>query len=118
VAASSFGSAANGLSTMLIIDRLGGSFLGSASTIGEIAGNLYNDEEKVFSFEFSSTRRQFLGVLSDSFPRTTPPLSGIVSFGRSGWLKLWPAADGAIVGSVLSLQSPATSLGGAICIMT
>jgi hypothetical protein len=112
VAASAFGSVADGLSTMLIIDRLGGSFLGSASTIGDIAGNLFNDEEKVFSFEFSSTRRQLLGVLSDAFPGTTPPLSATISSGRSGWLKLWPAADGAIVGSVLSLQSPATSLGG------
>jgi hypothetical protein len=91
-----------GLSAMLVIDRLGGSFLGSSNTIGQIAGNIYNDEERVLSFEFSSSRRQFVSALSDSFPRTTPPVSQAISLGHTGWLKLWTTADVPLVGSLLT----------------
>ncbi|NOT63192.1 MAG: hypothetical protein HOP19_23530, partial [Acidobacteria bacterium] len=56
---------------------------------------------------------QFRNRLDGVFPRTTPRMDALLPTGRSGWMKLWLATDGAIVGAALNRNGNATSQGGA-----
>jgi hypothetical protein len=102
-------SAADGNSTLLIIDRVGGSLATGVSTIGQIAGLVFDDMERPASFEFSTSRRQFRSVISASFPRTSPRISSIIPAGRAGWMKFWRPTDGAIIGCVLNYNQNAST---------
>jgi hypothetical protein len=111
LAVSNIPSPTDGNSMLLTLARLDGHLAGgSLSTIGQVFGLLYDDQEKVFSFEFTTTRRLFREVLSNTFPRTTPRLGTVIPTGRSGWLKLWRSSnDGALVGAILNFNANATS---------
>lgn len=104
LALSNLPSPVDGNATLLVLDRFGGNLATGLSTLGAIAGVLYNDTENGFSFEFSTTRRQFRSVLSNSFPRTAPRLATILPQGRSGWLKLARGSDGAILGAAINFN--------------
>lgn len=97
-------SPADGNVTLLILDRLDGNLATGLSTLGSIFGVLYNDAEAPYSFEFSSSRRQFRGVINATFPRTAPRVPTIIPAGRSGWLKLSRSSDGAIVGAAINFN--------------
>ncbi|MBI1765440.1 MAG: lamin tail domain-containing protein [Acidobacteria bacterium] len=97
-------SPADGNATLLILDRLSGNLATGLNTLGSITGVLYNDAEAPYSFEFSTTRRQFRAVINASFPRTAPRVPTIIPAGRSGWLKLARGSDGAFVGAALNFN--------------
>ena len=109
LALSNLPSPADGNSTLLAIARLDGNLATGLSTIGQIFGLLYDDQEKPFSFEFSTTRRLFREVLPGSFMRTTPRLNVVVPSGRSGWMKFWRSSDGAIIGAAINYNANALS---------
>jgi hypothetical protein len=109
LAASNIPSPVDGNSTLLVIDRLGGNLATGLSTIGQITGIAYDDMERAFSFEFSTTRRQFLSVISNAFPRTAPRISNIIPTGRTGWMKFSRATDGAIVGALINFNPNAAA---------
>lgn len=94
----------DGNTTLLILDRLDGNLATGLSTLGSIFGVLYNDAEAPYSFEFSSSRRQFRGVINATFPRTAPRVPSIIPAGRSGWLKLSRSSDGAFVGAAINFN--------------
>ena len=107
VAADSVPSAADGNSTMLVLNRIGGSLAGGASTIGSLFGLLYNDAENAFSFNITQGSCQLRNILSSSFPRTSPRFPDAVAAGRSGWLKLWlntGTNEGALVGATINFN--------------
>jgi hypothetical protein len=95
---------ASGNETMLILDRIGGSLLTSASKLGSMFGLLYDDVENAFSFSFFFDVCQFRAILSNNFPRTAPRYSQIIPPQRSGWMKLWQADDGAIIGVMINFN--------------
>ncbi len=97
-------SPADGNVTLLILDRLSGNLATGLNTLGSITGVLYNDAEAPFSFEFSTTRRQFRAVINGAFPRTAPRVPNIIPAGRSGWLKLARGSDGAFIGAALNFN--------------
>ena len=97
-------SPADGNTTLLILDRLDGNLATGLSTLGSIFGVLYNDTEAPYSFEFSTSRRQFRGVINATFPRTAPRVPNIIPAGRSGWLKLSRSSDGAFVGAAINFN--------------
>jgi hypothetical protein len=109
LAADNLPSAVDGNSTLLVIDRLGGSLVTGLSTIGQIAGVVYDDTENAFSFEFSTSRRQFRSVISNAFPRTVPRISNVIPSGRAGWMKFWRPTDGAIIGAMINFNPNATA---------
>jgi hypothetical protein len=109
LAVSNFPSPEDGNATLLIINRLGGSLLAGASTLGDIFGLLFDDTENGFSFEFSSSRRQLRQVISQSFPRTAFRLSRLIPRGRTGWMKFWRMSEGAILGAALNFNPQAAS---------
>src|SRR5215470_14184051 len=82
-------SPADGNSTLLVINRIGGSLATGLSTIGDVSGIAYDDVEQPASFEFSTSRRQFRSIISASFPRTSPRISSVIPAGRAGWMKFW-----------------------------
>jgi len=106
-------SPADGNSTLLVIDRIGGSLATGLGTIGDIAGIAYDDVEQPASFVFSATRRQFRQVISASFPRTSPRIPILIPAGRAGWMKFSRQTDGGIIGCVINFNPGASSVASA-----
>ena len=99
-------SALDGNSTVLVVDRIGGNLGTGISTIGQLFGILYDDEEHAYSFERSTTRRQFRAILSNSdFPRTVPRFTNVIPAGRTGWMKFWRSDDGGIIGAAINFNA-------------
>jgi hypothetical protein len=105
LAIDSIGSRADGNDTLLVVNRIGGNFATGAATIGSLFGLLFDDAESVFSFSIASGNCQVRGSIGNSFPRTTPRVESILPAGRTGWAKIWSAADAGLVGAVLNRNS-------------
>ncbi|HEX9000780.1 MAG TPA: lamin tail domain-containing protein [Blastocatellia bacterium] len=98
-------SAVDGNSTLLVIDRIGGNLGTGVSTIGQIFGLLFDDTEHSYSFERSTTRRQFRSLLTNSdFPRTVPRFTNVIPAGHTGWMKFWRDDDGGLIGAVINFN--------------
>ncbi|MDX2034877.1 MAG: DUF11 domain-containing protein [Blastocatellia bacterium] len=105
--ADSVPSVADGNSTMLIVDRIGGDLSAGASTIGSMFGLLYNDAENAFSFNITQGACQMRSILSSTFPRTSPRFTEVVAAGRTGWLKVWlntPNNEGGLIGATINFN--------------
>jgi uncharacterized repeat protein (TIGR01451 family) len=113
LAASNIPSPADGNSTLLVINRIGGNLGVSAATIGPLFGILYDDAETASSFTVTSNACQLKGVLSNSFPRSTPRLTEVIPAGRSGWLKFWGSNDIGILGAMLTQNVDSDKLANA-----
>ena len=106
-------SPADGNSTMLIIDRVGGNFTTSGATIGQFTGLLYDDSEQQFSFTANQAVCQYRTILSNNFPRTFTPFTRVLPAGRSGWMKFYTADDKALFGAQINFNPDSTSNPGA-----
>ncbi len=105
LAVSSIASPVDGNSALLVVDRIGGNLGTGVSTIGQLFGILYDDAEHAYSFERSTTRRQFRAILSSNdFPRTVPRFANVIPAGRTGWMKFWRDDDGGIIGAVINFN--------------
>jgi uncharacterized repeat protein (TIGR01451 family) len=102
-------SPADGNSTMIVLDRIGGNLDTSLSAIGPMFGILYNDLENPYSFGFTANSCQFRQTLSNTFPRSTPRLNQVIPAGASGWMKLWSAGDAALLGVAINLNRDAAT---------
>ncbi len=105
VAVDSIPSVADGNTTLLILDRIGGDLSVSGSLIGPVFGLLYDDIERSFSFSFNQSACQFRAIMSTSFPRSLPRFPEVVPAGRSGWMKLWMQNEGVLVGAAINQNS-------------
>jgi hypothetical protein len=109
LAASSLGSNLDGNSTMLIINRVGGSLVSGAASTGSLFGLLYDDAEAGVSFNLNGGC-QVQGVLSNSFPRVTGTFTGFIGQGRTGWMKIYSSQGNiGLVGSILTYNQNASS---------
>lgn len=114
LAVSSIPSAADGNSTLLVINQMSGSLLTGADRLGSLFGIMFDDQENPFSFTIPPQGRcQVEGILSNTFPRTTPPFGTIIPAGRTGWMKFWATADTAILGVVINFNAAAATSAGA-----
>ena len=69
-----------------------------------------DDAENPGSFTLSSSACQLRGVLSNSFPRSTPRLETLIPAGRSGWLKIYNiGTDAAYLGAAINFNPNAAS---------
>ncbi|MDX2032698.1 MAG: hypothetical protein SF339_18625 [Blastocatellia bacterium] len=105
-------SRADGNDTLVILNRVGGNLATGAATLSSIFGLMYDDSESVFSFSVVGGC-QLRGSLSNTFPRTTPRFETVIPAGRSGWAKMWTAADSAISGAVINTNPNAAASAGA-----
>lgn len=113
LAASSILSRADGNTTLLVIDRVGGSLVTNAGTVGTLFGNLYDDTESPYSFSISSSNCQIKQIITDNFPRTTPRFTQVVSAGRTGWMKFAAQNDIGIIGAIFNFNPNSTAVSGA-----
>ncbi len=100
-------SIADGNNTLLILNRVGGSLLTGASSIGSVFGLLFDANEKEYSFTFSGGC-QLKSSLSNAFPRTAPRFTTVVPKGGAGYMKFWATSDVAMLGAVLN-YNPASA---------
>jgi len=99
LALSNIPSRAAGLRMTLILNQIGGNFLSTTGGGGTLFGLLYDDQEQSQSFSVS-VGCQSVNVLSDTYPRTVPRFTTVVSAGRTGWMRLYSqAGTTAILGS-------------------
>jgi len=111
--ASNVPSPADGNSTMLILNRVGGDFQIGGATIGPINGLVYDDAETSYSFTANLGNCQSRQILSNNFPRTFTPFSRVIPAGRSGWMKFWTVSDRAMFGSMINYNPQAKSTSSA-----
>ncbi len=108
LAVDSLASAKDGNDTILIINRVDGSLVTGATTIGPVFGIMYDALEVGVSYSFSPGLCQFKSSLSDSFPRTTPRYGSVISSGNTGWTKFWGTSDKALMGAIIN-RNPTAS---------
>jgi hypothetical protein len=105
LAVDNIASPADGNSTMLILNRLDANVDDVTPNIGLLFGILYNDRENGYSFNLPGTGCQLRTVLSNGFPRTSPPFNTIISAGRSGWMRFWATNDTGMLGAVINFNA-------------
>lgn len=113
LAASSILSRADGNTTLLVIDRVGGNLSTNAGTVGNLFGVLYDDTENPFSFSIASSSCQIKQTISDNFPRTTPRFTQVIAAGRTGWMKFAAQAEIGIIGAIFNFNPNANAATGA-----
>lgn len=113
LAASGIGSRAEGNSTMLIVNRIGGDMTTSGALIGNLNGQLFDDAENGFSFTANVASCQLRRTLDNTFPRTFTPFDRVLPAGRTGWMKFWTVNDAALLGAQINYNSNAGSSAGA-----
>ncbi len=96
----------DGNDTLLVINRIGGSFVGG-DRLGTITGNLYNFDHPAENFSVNIATIQLVRSLSNSFPRIGPlSYDQMIPNGRIGWMYFGTnAPNQAIVGAVIN-QNP------------
>jgi len=102
LAIASLPSLANGNSSMLIINRIGGDLTTGAERLGTLAGLLFDDSEVARSFTLAAGGCQMRGLLGNNFPRTAPRYTTVIPAGRTGWMKFWAVGDEAISGVMIN----------------
>ena len=113
LAVSSIGSTLDGNVTRIIINRVGGSLLTSANSIGQIFGELFDDAEGVHSFTIPTSGCQRVATLGNDFPRTAPRFDLIIPAGQTGWMKFWSTSNVGLLGAVLNFNANAATAAGA-----
>jgi len=101
-----FRSPADGNSTLLILNRVGGSLVMGerAAAVGRISGEVTNSAGNSLSFTFTSGSTQFRAVLSDTFPAISPALPSFIPSGRTGWMKFAGDTDIGLLGAVINFN--------------
>ncbi len=97
-------SLADGNNTLLVLNRIGGDLTSGAATLTNIFGVFYDDTEMGASFTFTPGVCQFRSSITNTFPRITSRFAQFVPSGRSGWLKLFPTSDQAILGAAINFN--------------
>ena len=106
-------SAKDGNDTLLVVNRVGGSLVNGAASIGTLFGILFDELEAGYSFNVAGGC-QLRATLSDSFPRTTPRFTNVIPAGSTGWMKFWTTSGNAIMGAAINknTSTSATSFNG------
>lgn len=112
LAVSNIPSILDGNNTRLIVNRIGGSLVSGASSIGSVFGILYDDQEQSHSWNASWGCQRVI-QLNNDFPKTAPRYDQVIPAGQTGWMKFWPVANVGILGSVINRNPNAGTASGA-----
>lgn len=96
-------------STMLIVNPVGGNLntADSVNTIGTIAGQVFDESERGFSFVAPVNRCQLQATMNDSFPRIPTRLSKVISSGKVGMMRFATNDKAPIAGSIITFNPDA-----------
>lgn len=112
LASSSIPARADGNSTLLVVNRIGGNLGTGAASLGSLFGILYDDAENSASFSVTGGC-QLRGELTNNFPRTTPRFENFIPTGRTGWLRIWSENDIGLIGATLNQNRNANAVANA-----
>ncbi len=104
LAADSLASREDDSLTMLIVNNPTGDMTVQGNPVGTLYGIMYSQLESPYSFTINAPVCQLTGVLSDSFPRTTPRFSRIVPSGSVGWMRFWSIDSHPITGALITFN--------------
>jgi hypothetical protein len=102
-------SPADGNSTELVLNRIGGNLGVGVPPLGAAEGTLFDSSGTPFPFAFTGGSAQFLSVLSNTFPLTDPVFADVLPAGEVGWMKVMATAENPILGALLNFNSNATT---------
>lgn len=105
-------SAADGNSTMLILNSLEGNLAIGMAIIRIFDITIFDDTENPFA-STGNGACQFRSLLSDTFPLTTPKFTQAIPSGRTGWMKLMAREERTISGAVINFNANAGTKKGA-----
>ncbi|MEP7274258.1 MAG: hypothetical protein ABI882_22375, partial [Acidobacteriota bacterium] len=95
-------SAADGNSTLLVVNNLSGNLYTGTPAIGALQGILTNkDTGTPYNFTNGAANCQFKSFLSDAFPLISPVFSAALPSKQEGNLKLWASTNIGLSGAVL-----------------
>ena len=112
LAVSNLPSILDGNNTRLIVNRVGGSLVSGAASVGSVFGILYDDQEQSHSWNATWGCQRVI-QLNNDFPRTTPRYDQVIPAGQTGWMKFWGTADVGILGAVINRNPNAGTASGA-----
>lgn len=112
LAVSNIGSILDGNNTRLVVNRIGGSLVSGASSIGSVFGILYDDQEQSHSWTAVWGCQRVI-QLNNDFPKTAPRFDQVIPAGQSGWMKFWSTAGVGILGAVINRNPNAGTASGA-----
>ncbi len=112
LAVSNIGSILDSNNTRLVVNRIGGSLVSGASSVGSVFGILYDDQEQSHSWN-ASWGCQRVVQLTNDFPKTSPRFDVVIPAGQTGWMKFWATSDNGILGAVINRNPNAGTASGA-----
>ena len=114
LAIDSIGSPGDGNVVRVWVNRVGGSLISGAASIGTIFGLLFDDQESSHSYTITGNGCQRGATLSDTFPRTSPRFSVVIPSGQTGWTKFWATSQPVgILGASINFNAGAGTSAGA-----
>lgn len=105
-------SRADGNSTIIVLNRIGGNLGIGAATLGTLFGIFYDDAENALSFSITGGC-QLRSELSNNFPRIAPRFETFIPAGRSGWFKVYSQSDIGMLGAAINSNPNAGASAGA-----
>ena len=99
----------DGNDTLLILNRISGSLIDGAFSIGSVFGILYDPLENPASFSFSGGCQVKASLGPNRFPRTTPRFEQFIPTGSYGWMKIYSTLDRALLGAQINFNPNAAS---------
>jgi hypothetical protein len=112
LAADSIPSRADGNDTLLIINRIGGSYVTGGAAVGALFGLVYDDGENVLSATFGTTSCQYNRAISGANIRTTPRIENWIPAGRTGWMKISSPAGNGLLGATINANATTAANAG------
>jgi hypothetical protein len=106
----------DGNDTKLIVNRIGGSLVTGASTLGTLFAVVYDDAENTFSTSFSGPCHLELSIGAGNLPRVVGGWNALIPAGHTGWMKFWkPNADqfgAGILGAAINFNAGTAGFNG------
>jgi len=106
----------DGNDTKLIVNRVGGSLVTSASTLGTLFAVVYDDAENTFSTSFSGPCHLELSLGANNLPRVVGGWNALIPAGHTGWMKFWKAGSdpfgNGILGAAINFNHAAAGFNG------
>src|SRR5262249_29710718 len=106
----------DGNDTKVIVNRIGGSLVTGAATLGTLFAVVYDDAENTFSTSFSGPCHLEFSIGANNLPRVVGGWNALIPAGHTGWMKFWKVTadsfgDG-ILGVAINFNGGAAGFNG------
>jgi hypothetical protein len=102
----------DGNSALVIVNKFGGDWTTNITGLTGLSGEIFDHSGNVFVFSAPVNRLQFIGLISDNFPRTAPRVTEYLTRGKTGWMRLKANNEQAISGVIINFNPDAATMTG------